>query len=143
MENQRLEETMLQMGGRRDHLLAVNARLSLALGPQAPASPHHSPRVTSSLGTAACARSSFSTLRSGLHGHLDDSSPASALSQLRSLAATGASPVQTAQGSSSSSSSSLPTKSSQTQVRFSIGCGIRAICGLRLKLAEALVLLVV
>uniref|UniRef100_A0A914X8I0 MLLT10 histone lysine methyltransferase DOT1L cofactor n=1 Tax=Plectus sambesii TaxID=2011161 RepID=A0A914X8I0_9BILA len=102
-ENQRLEETMMQMGGRRDHLLAVNARLSLALGPQAPASPHHSPRVTSSL---------------GVHSHLDDSSPASALSQLRSLAASGASPVQTAQGSSSSSS--LPTKSSQTQASISM-----------------------
>lgn len=38
MENQRLEDHVVSLAGRRDHLLAVNARLSLSLGQQ-----HQSP----------------------------------------------------------------------------------------------------
>ncbi|KHN86801.1 Uncharacterized protein F54F2.2, isoform a, partial [Toxocara canis] len=91
MENVRLEESMAQLVRRRDHLLALNARLSLSLtgtnGPtaNANASPHHSPRIgvgtgggvpqsmsmpSSSLAPSLCpastSASSLATLSSGV-----------------------------------------------------------------------------
>uniref|UniRef100_A0A9J2P2P5 Uncharacterized protein n=1 Tax=Ascaris lumbricoides TaxID=6252 RepID=A0A9J2P2P5_ASCLU len=91
MENVRLEESMAQLVRRRDHLLALNARLSLSLtGGSAPStnvnttSPHHSPRIgvgtgtsiqqslsiPSSLASASCpastSASSVATLSSGV-----------------------------------------------------------------------------
>ncbi|KAM3722983.1 Zinc finger protein [Dirofilaria immitis] len=50
MENVRLEETLSQLARRRDHLLALNTRLSLSLASGSSlgfgTSPHHSPRIS-------------------------------------------------------------------------------------------------
>uniref|UniRef100_A0AAF5PNX0 PHD-type domain-containing protein n=2 Tax=Wuchereria bancrofti TaxID=6293 RepID=A0AAF5PNX0_WUCBA len=50
MENIRLEETLSQLARRRDHLLALNTRLSLSLASGSSlglgTSPHHSPRIS-------------------------------------------------------------------------------------------------
>ncbi|VDN01410.1 unnamed protein product [Thelazia callipaeda] len=50
MENVRLEETLSQLARRRDHLLALNTRLSLSLASGSSVglgtSPHHSPRIS-------------------------------------------------------------------------------------------------
>ncbi|VDK76361.1 unnamed protein product [Litomosoides sigmodontis] len=54
MENVRLEETLSQLARRRDHLLALNTRLSLSLASGSSlglgVSPHHSPRISAASG---------------------------------------------------------------------------------------------
>ncbi|EFO20636.2 hypothetical protein LOAG_07852, partial [Loa loa] len=68
MENVRLEETLSQLARRRDHLLALNTRLSLSLASGSSLglgiSPHHSPRMSAAGSTGNIPLASTSSMQS-------------------------------------------------------------------------------
>ncbi|KAL4003316.1 hypothetical protein ACH3XW_7100 [Acanthocheilonema viteae] len=68
MENVRLEETLSQLARRRDHLLALNTRLSLSLASGSSlglgTSPHHSPRISAASSSGNIPLVSNSSLQS-------------------------------------------------------------------------------